>query len=112
MSSTTHPESRQTRRWRDRQVTKRAASSPRKPYVLVCRCETAQGDGFWIMTAVDGPEEGDAVARDLHAAPADVLGERHLRCELAVNTAEDLRAWGIASAKRRTAARRLGEVLR
>ena len=104
-------ESRQTRRWRERQVTTRAAPSPRKPYVLLCRCENAQGDGFSVMTEVDDPKEGDAYACDLHAAPDDVLGEMP-RCDLVANTPEALHAWGTASVKRRTAARRLGEVLR
>ena len=114
MSTTTSHESRQARRWRERQQRSRPVPEPctRTPYVLLCRCEDDRGDGAWVMTDVHTPEEGDDIARDLQAAPADILGEMHLRCELVVNTPEALQVWSAASIKRRDAARRFGEVLR
>ena len=114
MSTTMSHESRQARRWRERQETKRRTPGwPRTPYVLLCRVEDAQGSGCWAITGGDDPEEGDAVARDLQAAPDDVLGVLlPPRCELVPNTTEGLRAWAAASVKRRDAARLLGEVLR
>ena len=110
MSTTTSHESRQARRWRMRQETKRPAPSPRKPYVLLCRCEDAQGWGFWTVTEVDDPQDGDALARHLQAAPGGILGET-LRCELVANTPDALRSWGATSVQHRTAAHRLGEEL-
>ena len=105
--------SRQTRRWRERQQTRTPAASPRQPFVLLCCSEDDQGSGAWIMVEVDDPAEGDAFARELQAAPPDVLGELQLpRCELVANTPEGLQAWAAANIKRRDAARRLGEVLR
>ena len=112
MSIATSHESRQTRRWRERQETKRPASPPRKPFVLLCRVEDAHGQGAWLLTEAE-PEEGAALARDLHAAADDVLGElQPPRCELVPNTPAGLRAWAAASLKRRDVARRLGAVLR
>ena len=115
MNTTSFHESRQTRRWRARQQTKRPVPDPhtRKPYVLLCRVEDAQGEGFSVMTEVEDSEEGDAFARELQAAPDDVLGEMQLpRCELAPNTVEALPAWATAVIKRRDAVRKWGEVLR
>ena len=40
MNSTTHPESRQARRWRKRQHPTRPTPAPRTPYLLLCRCWT------------------------------------------------------------------------
>ena len=111
MNTTTSHESRQARRWRERHHATRPAPAPRTPYLLLCRCEVADGAGFWAMADVETPVDGAAVARERQAVPRDILRETP-RCDLVANTPEALQAWGAATLKRRAAARRLGEVLR
>ena len=106
-SNTIQGESRQARRWRERQQTKNPAASPRQPYILLCRSADDHGHGAWVLMEVDTPEDGDICARGLEA----VVGETP-HCELVANTDEGLRSWAAANITQRDAARRLGEVLR
>jgi hypothetical protein len=57
-------ESRQVRRWRERQ---NAKCWPTTRFVLMCRLEDPGGAGAWAITGVETPVEGDAIARVLQA---------------------------------------------
>src|SRR5215218_9160643 len=93
-------ESRQTRRWRQRQNAKRW---PTTCFVLMCRLEHPGGAGAWAISGVETPVEGDAVARVLQAGVAEIPGFVPARCELVENTDAALQRWGAASVKRRDA---------
>ncbi len=106
-------DSRQARRWRERQKTKpvrqKAKRRPTTRFLLMCRIEDPAGSGAWAIVGVETPAEGDVVARELQSQVAGMPEVVPARCELVENNDAALQRWGAASVQRRDALRRWGE---
>ena len=81
-------------------------------YILFCRVEDDQADGWWTLTGADSAEEGDWLARELQRSVTrgTSMGSRlSTRCELVANDDEALGAWAAHSVKRKRALAHYGE---
>jgi hypothetical protein len=101
---TSKKESRQARRYRERRHVdatsqKSGVSTIPHPYVLLCRAEDDEQDGFWAITVVDSPWEGDQLTREYQQH----VGRLTMRCDLVTNTDEAITAWAGQSVARKTA---------
>ena len=91
---------------RDRNAGGGAAARP-SPYVLICRFDDDEGSGFDHFVGVAGPEEGDALAREMRQVAAPELP--NARCDLVENTHRAINTWAGQSVARKQALARFGE---
>jgi hypothetical protein len=88
------------------------SSLPDTLYLLFCRIEDDDGNGFHVITGADSPEEGDWLARELQPIVRTKLSmgaKLSTRCELVANTDAATTAWANHSVHRKQTLTQFGE---